>query len=122
MTVKECYEIMGADYDDVMNRLRTDERVLKFLGKVADDKSMELLTASVESKNAEDAFRAAHTIKGISMNLSLRRLGASAEALTEALRGKTDFDPAQIAPLYAKLKEDYDQTIENIRLLQQSAV
>ena len=32
MTVKECYEAMGADYDDVMGRLRKDERVQKFLG------------------------------------------------------------------------------------------
>ena len=29
MTVKECYEAIGADYEDVMGRLRKDERVEK---------------------------------------------------------------------------------------------
>ena len=34
MTVKECYEVMKGDYDDVMSRLRSDDRVKKFLLKV----------------------------------------------------------------------------------------
>ena len=46
MTVKECYETMGADYDGVVSRLRTDERVRKFLLKVLNDKSYELLCTS----------------------------------------------------------------------------
>ena len=47
MTVKECYEEMGASYDEVFGRLRTDERIAKFLRRVADDKSMELLESSI---------------------------------------------------------------------------
>ena len=39
MTVKECYEIMKGDYDDVISRLRTDDRVKKFLSKVLSDPS-----------------------------------------------------------------------------------
>ena len=62
MTVKECYEEMGASYDEVFGRLRTDERIAKFLRRVADDKSMELLESSIATGNAEEAFRAAHTI------------------------------------------------------------
>lgn len=31
MTVKECYECLGADYEDVSCRLRSEERILKFL-------------------------------------------------------------------------------------------
>ena len=34
MTVKECYEAIGADYEDVMGRLRKDERVQKFVLKL----------------------------------------------------------------------------------------
>ena len=34
MTVKECYDAMGADYEDVFARLRKDERIQKFLLKV----------------------------------------------------------------------------------------
>ena len=33
MTLQECYESMGADYQGVMGRLMKEERVLKFLKK-----------------------------------------------------------------------------------------
>ena len=69
MTVKECYEAMGGDYEDVMRRLRKDERVEKFLMKVLDDKSFQLLTDSMAARNMDEAFRAAHTLKGICQNL-----------------------------------------------------
>ena len=71
MTVKECYEIIGANYEEVESRLRTEERIKKFLLKVLNDKSYDLLCDSIKQKNMEEAFRAAHTLKGISQNLSL---------------------------------------------------
>lgn len=37
MTVKECYDAIGADYDDVFSRLRKDDRIRKFLLKVLDE-------------------------------------------------------------------------------------
>lgn len=116
MTVKECYEEMGGDYDDVFSRLRTDERITKFLLKIVDDKSYALLIDSLAAKNMEEAFRAAHTLKGVCMNLSIKRLYVSAERLTEALRGKHDYD-ACVEPLLEKVKEDYAVTIDCIKRL-----
>lgn len=117
MTVRECYEKMGGDYDDVLARLRDDARILRFLGKVADDGSFALLTSSLKARNMPEAFRAAHTIKGVCMNLSLSKLYASAHALTEALRGRESYGD-DIAPLYEKVKEDYESTVAHIRALQ----
>jgi len=31
MTVRECYEEMGADYEEVLRRLANEERVARFL-------------------------------------------------------------------------------------------
>jgi len=31
MTIQECYAAIGGDYNDVASRLRTDERIAKFL-------------------------------------------------------------------------------------------
>lgn len=117
MTVKECYEQMGGDYADVMSRLRTDERVLRFLGKVADDASFSLLSSSLQAHAMEEAFRAAHTLKGICMNLSLTKLFASANALTEALRGRQEYDDS-LLPLFDAVKADYEATVASIRALQ----
>lgn len=117
MTVQECYAAMGADYDDVISRLRTDERVTKFLLKILNDGSFTLLTDSIAAKNMEEAFRAAHTLKGVAMNLSLTRLYHSAGPLTEALRGRSEYG-AELEPLYAQVKEDYEHTMACIRALQ----
>lgn len=114
MDVKQCYEKIGGNYDDVMSRLRTDERIKKFLLKVAEDKSFELLCASLAERNMEEAFRAAHTIKGVCLNLSLTRLYGSASALTEALRGKTEYDP-EFERLLERVRVDYELTVSGIR-------
>ena len=116
MTVKECYAAMGGNYDDVMSRLRTDERVTKFLRKIVDDTTYSLLETSLSSGNAEEAFRAAHTIKGMCMNLSVTKLLESANKLTEALRGKSAID-AGIMELFEAVKADYALTVECIRQL-----
>ena len=116
MTVKECYEAMGADYDDVMGRLRKDERVQKFLLKMLDDKSYALLTDSVEAGNMSEAFRAAHTIKGVCQNLSITPLYKSAYELAELLRN-ADAYSEDMEPMIEEVKKDYTHMIECIRQL-----
>ncbi len=48
MTLKECYDTLGGGYDEVMGRLRTEERVKKFVFKFLADKSFLTLTAALE--------------------------------------------------------------------------
>ena len=116
MTVKECYEIMKGDYDDVLSRLRTDERIKKFLMRVPDDTSFVELCNALEKKDLESAFRAAHTLKGVSKNLSLSNLAYSSSNLTEALRGRTEYGD-DIEPLFKKVKKDHALTIACIQML-----
>ena len=113
MTVKECYDAMGADYEDVMRRLRTDERVKKFLLKILDDKTFHLLNQSMEEQNMDEAFRAAHTLKGVCQNLSLTRLYGSSNQLSEQLRENREYSQ-KVEELVAQVKEDYDITIASI--------
>ena len=119
MTVNECYEAMGGDYEDVMRRLRTDERVKKFLLKVLDDKSFQLLTDSMAARNMDEAFRAAHTLKGICQNLSLNRLYHSSNELAEHLRNNSEYFQ-ELETMVAQVKEDYDVTIASITSLKES--
>ncbi|MCI8293120.1 MAG: Hpt domain-containing protein [Hespellia sp.] len=114
MTVKECYEAMGADYEDVMGRLRTDERVQKFLLKVLNDKSYDLLCTSIESGDMNEAFRAAHTLKGVCQNLSLTPLYHSASELSERLRGGQAYGE-DMEPMLDQVKRDYAQMTECIQ-------
>jgi chemotaxis protein histidine kinase CheA len=116
MTIQECYWAMGADYEDVLNRLRNAERVERFARKVLTDPSYEQLCAALEQGDATEAFRAAHTLKGISQNLSLTRLARSAGALTEALRDQPSL-PEGLEPLLAAVKADYEMTLTRLREL-----
>ena len=119
MDVKQCYEKIGGNYDDVMSRLRTDERIKKFLLKVADDKSFELLCSSLETRNIEEAFRAAHTIKGVCQNLSLDPLYESASELAERLRNGQEY-AEDVEVLVEQVKKDYTCTVDCIRELADS--
>ncbi|WP_195283491.1 Hpt domain-containing protein [Harryflintia acetispora] len=116
MTVKECFENLGADYDDVLRRMGTQERLLRFLSKFPQDPSFSLLCGAYERGDAGEAFRAVHSLKGVSVNLGLSSLYASACALTEELRGGT-ITPAS-APMLEHLRQDYEATIACIRELE----
>lgn len=116
MNVQQCYDAMHGNYAEVISRLRTDERVARFLRRVPSDGNYEILCDAMKSGNADEAFRAAHTIKGICLNLSLTALFKSSDALTEALRGKTDIE-ADVEPLFEILKSDYETTVEAIKNL-----
>lgn len=117
MTVRECYEAMGADYDDVAGRLRTDERIKKFVLKLLNDKSYELLINSVESGNMEEAFRAAHTLKGVCQNLSVTPLYHSSAELADRLRGGQEYGE-DVVPLLEQVKKDYALAMDCIRKLE----
>lgn len=118
MTLQECYAAMGGNYDDALGRLRSERLVQKFVLKFLADGSYDLLCRSLEEKNYEEAFRAAHTIKGVCQNLDFTRLYRSSSQLSEALRnGFTPEAPA----LAEQVKEDYARTTAAIRAFQESA-
>ena len=111
MTMQECYQAMGADYDEVLGRLRSERLIQKFVLKFLDDPSYELLCQSMDSGDLETAFRASHTIKGVCQNLGFGPLGQSSHDLTEALRAR---DGVQAAQLLGPVKEDYARAVAAI--------
>ncbi|MDD6733062.1 MAG: Hpt domain-containing protein [Lachnospiraceae bacterium] len=112
MNVKECYEKLGANYDEVSGRLPNEALVERFLNKFLSDESMNRLKAAVEEGNIEQSFMMVHTLKGVSQNLSLTRLSEAASALTEQLRTKTE--PAD-ATLYQAVLDEYNRTVDIIK-------
>lgn len=116
MTLQECYIALGGDFEDVKHRLPTDRMVQKFVLKFLNDPSYQLLCDSLESENYPEAFRAAHTIKGVCQNLSFTCLQQSSEKLTEALR---DGPSPEVPALYAQVQADYKKTADAIRAFQE---
>lgn len=118
MTLKECYAALGGDYDEVMGRLRSERLVQKFMLKFPGDGSYRLLCDSLAAGDRKEAFRAAHTIKGVCANLAFNDLLASSEALTEALRDGRPPQPGE-ETLIQRVREDYERVIEAVRVFQE---
>lgn len=111
MELKACYQNLGGDFNDAVNRLRREQLVQKFMLKFLDDPSFSQLQAALESQNNEEAFRAAHTLKGVCQNLAFTRLYHSSFQLTQALRAG---DEALAAVLFPSVQQDYAQTVKAI--------
>ncbi len=123
MTLSECYDAMGGNYDEVMSRLRKEERVEKFMLKFPGDKSYENLMNAMEAGDQEEAFRAAHSIKGVSQNLGLLKLYESSQELTEAIRpGQGELSGPRIPSLLSQVTEDYKRTVNAIIKYQEESV
>ena len=121
MELKECYQQLGGNYDDVLRRFGgQQDRLRKFLLKLMEDDSYPTLCAALKSGDEESAFRAAHSLKGICLNLDLGMLFQSSSALTELLREglQNGLDRDQVEQLFANVTEDYQKTIGLIQSLQ----
>ena len=109
MTVRECYEAMGGDYEDVSGRLMTEARIKKFALMFKKDPSMGQLKDAMESGDCDSAFRAAHTLKGICANLGFASLFEASRDITEALRAK---DMEQANGMWPQVEACYER-VEN---------
>lgn len=114
-TLKRFYEAVGGNYTEVASRLISDRLIRKFLLKFPDDSSYAVLCVSIEHEDYEEAFRAAHTLKGVCLNLGLSNLARSAIALTEQLRSVgSPIDPIKLNNLMSEIKKEYVSVIKAI--------
>lgn len=114
MELKEFYDKIDGDYEDTVSRLMKDEIVKKFVIKFLNDKSFEELKSNLESSNMEDAFRSAHTLKGVASNLGMTKLYTVGSEITEALRHK-EYDGVDV--MFEAVEKEYMKTIELIKQL-----
>ena len=103
MTVKECYESMESDYEGVIGRIGSEGLIKRFVLKFLE-------------QNAEEAFRAAHTLKGICLNLGFDRLYKVSAELTEKLR---ESELNGYEAVYGKVQDEYKNTIDAIHKLEE---
>lgn len=87
MDLRECYEELGGSYAEAVGRMLSDSLIRKFLHRFPEDGTFETLKRGFYAHNDAEAFEAAHTLKGVTLNLGLGDLARSSSALTEALRG-----------------------------------
>lgn len=120
MALVGFYEQVNGNLEDVRKRLLTDERIEKFVRIFAADETYANLQGAFENGEAEPAFRAAHTLKGMGRDLGFTALSERASELTEALRAGDDGvygDIDAAAELYAQVQDAYDSIIAALPLM-----
>ena len=111
LTLQEFYSVVGGDYQDAVSRMMMESMLRKFLMKFPTDPSFSTLEEALRNNDREEAFRAAHTIKGLCLNLGFGNLYTSSNALTEALRNEM---PTNAAELFEAVKADYTLTLDAV--------
>ena len=99
----------GIDYDDGVKRLVGNSMIFeKCLLKFPNDESFANLKRELETGNCEEAFKAAHNLKGVAANLSMTRLAVKAGDCCEELRAGNIADAKS---LFNALEEEYSNVI-----------
>ena len=115
MRLEQFYACIGGDYKGTLSRLPSERLILKFVRKYVNDPTCAQLDEAVEAKDWETAFRAAHTLKGVSQNLGFDKLYQVSAALTEATRGPK---PLEDYSLWKAVDEVHKEILEAVGKLE----
>ncbi|MBO6046122.1 MAG: Hpt domain-containing protein [Erysipelotrichaceae bacterium] len=108
----EFYHTLHIDYQDAMHRFFNNESLfLDMLKLFPGDPTFNELEKALSDNDVEAAFMAAHTLKSVSANLSLKRLYELNFPLVEDLRSG-DLKAAQ--KRFPELKKEYHLIINGI--------
>lgn len=120
MDVEACYAKMNADYRAAIGLLQSDERIIKYFKIIQRDTNLEDIYKALEQNDYETAFRAAHTLKGLALNMHFTQLAQNAADLTETLRSRGENE--RIFPLLEKTKQTHQMVIACIASFQEHLV
>lgn len=114
MTIEQCYEKLGGDFQKICRRLPGRQFVERFVGRYLEDDSANMLFASVKSGDMEEAFRHTLSLKGVAGNLGFENLERTAEALAYAIRqGRS---ASEISRLAEYVEQHHMTAVKLIRL------
>lgn len=100
----------GADVETTLKRFMGNETLyMKFIMKFLNDKSFDGIKETLEKKDYEEAFKHAHTLKGVTANLGLNPINSVVAEMAELLRGKSaeEVNIEEVRNLEVKLEEAY---------------
>ena len=106
MDQNECMKA-GINYEEGVARfVGNSEMYEKFLRDFLTEPTFQSLEAALTNGDITASFQAAHTLKGLTGNLSFVELYQSLVTLTDSLRGEGDLEKAR--SLYPGVKEQYE--------------
>lgn len=116
MDIRECYQVMDSNFDDVLERLGSESFIRRFTLRFLDDPSFQTLKDGIMTGDHELAFRGAHTLKGVCSNLGFTKLYELSSELTEILRKNTGVQGCE--GTFAAVEKQYQKMTAAIKELE----
>lgn len=111
--IREKLEGVGIDVNDLMDRLMGNMTLIsRFFKRFPDDASYERMVAGIEKGDVEEAFRGAHSLKGVCANLSMKRFLTVLNPLVDKLR-EGQLDGVQV--MLSSVDEEYRKVVTMIQ-------
>ncbi|NHM14263.1 Hpt domain-containing protein [Eggerthellaceae bacterium zg-886] len=120
MSLESCFAAMGGDLESVRGRLRADDRIRRIVGMFPHDETFANLERAWETQSMPEAFRAAHTLKGVSRDLGFTPLFEVSNALADVLRPANEggeVDAAAVEQLLDDVRRAYQLTLDAIEII-----
>ena len=106
LTIEKLKEF-GANTDEGISRcMGNEEFYLKMVKMMLDDNAMDKLKAALDENDLDKAFEAAHSLKGVTGNLSMTPISEPTIEITELLRARTQMDHSD---LFEKISTEWDK-------------
>lgn len=113
MKLKDFYNTVSGDYNEVLSRLGKEERVLKFVKLFIKTGDFEALEKAIQENDGNNAFEYAHRLKGNALNIGFTKLASTTSSLVEPLRSRVIDDPGLIKTLFEEVAIEYRQICNN---------
>ena len=113
MAIQDLYQSIGGSYDEALKHMMREALVEKYTKRFTGDPSYNELKTAIEAKDYTAAFSAAHTLKGVSLNLGFAVLGKASSELTEYLRPQNSnvITDSKVIEMFAPVKDAYEAVI-----------
>ena len=124
MNIKELYQAIGGDYDEVLTRLLgKDSMVIRYAKRFSEDPAYGQLENAVRENDPDAVFHAVHTLKGVAATLGFTRLFQVSSSLTELVRRNASGDlpaaysQAAVLSAFEAVKTEYANTVDALEKL-----
>jgi HPt (histidine-containing phosphotransfer) domain-containing protein len=108
---QEIFEDYGGNYKETMGRFMSNHKMYRrFLDMLFQDENMKRLGEALEQGNLNEAFEAAHTLKGVAGNMGLTPLYESVCRIVEPLRKRDEKE--DYAGLYRQIQTEFQKAEE----------
>ena len=112
MNVKEFYDSINENYQNILGRLQNEDLIKSFLKMLLNDDTLSNLENAIIKKKYKEMKNYSHAFKGVCLNFDFLKI---VEIVIELERVINDKNYKLVRNVFAKLKEEYINITDKIK-------